>query len=210
MSTPSTTPGIHLQDLVLDSATTSEQKTNCLKLMKVVVKNLFDSDKNKDEKYRQLKLDNQKVRDKLLTCKSAVDYLKAIGFVETTSTENTPVLRVDNIPDLEILQTSMEQLNNALQILLPKKDDVTKSNSSAFKHPIEEKLSEKQRARRLLEEKERRERDDARAQRKRNIALLKQDKFVRENDQNWKSGPSAACAKAGSSISTFRDRHGEN
>lgn len=179
--------------------------------MKVVIKNLLDDEKNKDEKYRQLKLDNQKVRDKILVCASAVDYLKAIGFVEATSNENSAVLRFDNISNLEALSAAMEQINKALEILVAKEEKEAQDKSDAPKRVfMEERLSEKQRARRILEEKECREREEARAQRKRNIALLKQDKFVRENDENWKSGPSAACAKAGSSISTFRDRHGEN
>jgi len=40
--------------------------------------------------------------------------------------------------------------------------------------------------------------------------MIKQDKYVRENDPNWKSGVSAACAKSGTGISTFRDKYGEN
>merc|ERR1719461_2311933 len=104
---------------------------------------------------------------------------------------------------------------NALEILTPrasneKAKNTTSSSSSVINNKPQAQLTEKQKARILIEEKERREREEARAHRKRNLALIKQDKYVRENDQNWKSGPSAACAKTGSSISTFRDKYGEN
>ena len=72
-----------------------------------------------------------------------------------------------------------------------------------------EKLSEKQKARRL-QEKQEQEKEDAKQERQRNLALFKQDCMVREMDPNWKPGLSAACAKSGSSISTFRDKYGES
>merc|ERR1711862_176010 len=71
-------------------------------------------------------------------------------------------------------------------------------------------LSEKQRARILLEEKQKQEKLIDYEQRKKNVAMIKQDKYVRENDANWKSGVSAACVKSGTGISTFRDKYGEN
>ena len=74
-----------------------------------------------------------------------------------------------------------------------------------------EKLSEKQKARRLLQEKQEQEKQqDAKQERQRTLALFKQDCMVREMDPNWKPGLSAACAKSGSSISTFRDKYGES
>ena len=75
---------------------------------------------------------------------------------------------------------------------------------------VHEKLSEKQKARKLLQEKEVIEKELARKERQRQKVLLQQDKWTRENDPNWKPGLSAACAKSGSSISTFRDKYGEN
>jgi hypothetical protein len=49
-----------------------------------------------------------------------------------------------------------------------------------------------------------------RLDREKNLQALKQDEHVRRNDANWKSGVSSAMAKTGSSISTFRDKYGEN
>ena len=82
MSFPET-PGMHLQHLILDTkaVATKEQKIACLKTLRIVVKNLADPSKNSDPKYRQLKLSNEKVKAKISPCPSAIDYMKAIGFV---------------------------------------------------------------------------------------------------------------------------------
>ena len=74
---------------------------------------------------------------------------------------------------------------------------------------VEEKLSEKQKARRMMEEKRKADVLKAKEERKRNIEMLKHDKLVRETDPNWKPGVSAACAKSGTGLKSFRDRHGE-
>jgi hypothetical protein len=76
--------------------------------------------------------------------------------------------------------------------------------------PPQESLTEKQKARRLLEQAKARDQAKAKEERARQIALLQQDKHTRIHDPNWKPGLSAACAKSGTSISTFRDKYGEN
>ena len=83
------------------------------------------------------------------------------------------------------------------------------ASTNQKREATENKLSKKQKARRLLEEKERQDKLAAKQYRKRNIEMLKADKFTRENDPNWKPGVSAACAKSGTCLQTFRDRHGE-
>ena len=203
-----------------------------LKFLKVVTKNLSDPAKSADPKYRQLKLDNEKVRSKLLTCPSAVPLLQALGFVETVE-DGDQVLRVEeksvdhaamNNIMTEIVST-LSQLNqeggnaqneNKKPKLISASSSISNassvnSSSSTSVKPISlpGKLSEKQKARMLLEEKEKQEREAARAHRKKNVALLKADKHVRQNDENWTSAPSAACDKTGNSILTFRDKYGE-
>lgn len=222
--------GIHLQNLVLDSSTTLEQKTDCLKLLKVVLKNLADPVKAQDPKYRQLKLENPKVQAKILPCyPSSTDYLKAIGFQEMKDEDtNENILRIDAKATndfIVLMQASVQEVSNGLDILNPpptknagyetvvkkhrtdtseeKKDDIVISTTTG------EKLSEKQKARILADKAKQLEREEAKAQRRKVAQLIKQDKYVRENDENWTSAPSAACAKTGNSISTFRDRHGE-
>lgn len=179
-------------------------------MLKVVTKNLADPVKAKDEKYRQLKLDNEKIQQKLIPCNPhAIGYLESLGFVENVDEK---VLRVSSVNILSV-QAALEEITRALERLpsselpqpAPEQKKPKLTEQSSF-----EKLSEKQKARRLLEQKERAEKEEARRQRKATAALIKQDAYVRKNDENWTSGPSAAVHKTGTAISTFRDRHGEN
>mmetsp|Transcript_540 Transcript_540/g.989 ORF Transcript_540/g.989 Transcript_540/m.989 type:complete len:222 (+) Transcript_540:58-723(+) len=221
MSAHSSARGIHLQNIVLDERFAAEQKADCLKILALVIKNLAHPVKAQDDKYKQLKLDNAKVRDKLLIISSAVEYLKAIGFVEE-SQDGISILRVKN-PDIAVMKASLQEVSNALDMVAPINNTTTTTKKSIKKPRMEqveeekksddpplEKLSEKQKARRLLEEKEKKEKEIARLHRKKTAAQIKQDKWVRANDPNWKSGVSAAMAKSGSGIETFRDRHGEH
>lgn len=192
-----------------------------LKVMKLIIKNLADPVKVQDAKYRQLKLDNAKVREKLLPVVSALEYLKAIGFVETVQ-DDIPILRVEE-PDIAVMKASLQEVTNALDMVAPNATVTTKSakkprveqeeekkSDDSPPRPVVERLSEKQKARMLLEEKEKKEKEIARRERAKTSAQIKQDKYVRKNDPNWKSGVSAAMAKSGSGIETFRDRHGEH
>ena len=195
-----------------------------LKLLKIVLKNLADPNKCSDPKYRQLKLDNEKIRTKLAVYPAVVSYLTAIGFEQTTttttssdSTENTatPVLKIPEhvVVDTAKMHHGFTQCTKSMELLSPlssQQQPSANNKRASSTNSGTEKLSEKQKARRLLEEKQRLEREEAKRVRKQNVAMIQQDKYVRENDENWTSKPSAACAKTGSSISTFRDRHGEN
>jgi hypothetical protein len=164
------------------------------------------------------------VREKLFACPSAKDYLKAIGFVEAEE-DGVSVLRVDGDIDIVVMQASLQEVSNGLDIVAPtdgRAPAFKKHRSTSFEEekkdedvlsmsrPAVSKMSEKQKARLLMEEKEKREREEAKSYRKRTSALIKTDKYVRQKDENWTSQPSAACVKTGDSISTFRDRHGEN
>jgi hypothetical protein len=121
-------------------------------------------------------------------------------------------------PNVIFMKASLQEVTNALDMVAP--NDTTKPPVTIKRprHMEEEKKSddipeiksEKQKARVLLEEKRRKEKEEARKQRAKNVALLKQDKHVRKHDENWKSGVSAAMAKSGDGIVTFRDRHGEH
>ena len=181
-----------------------------LKVLKIVTKNLADPIKSKDDKYRQLKLDNEKIQQKLVPCNPhALGFLHSLGFVQEQQ-----VLVVKNVPNLVAMQGALEQVTQALEGLEAKKPKLHHASSSvstaSSSSAGSEKLSEKQKARRLLEEKEKAEREEARRRRKATSALIQQDKYVRKHDENWTSGPSAAVHKSGTAISTFRDRHGEN
>lgn len=201
-----------------------------LKTLRIVVKNLADPNKNADPKFRQLKLSNEKVKAKITPCPSAIDYMKAIGFSKVTDSDGEEYLRIDATKTIDIphMKSSLVELNNALQMLTPK--DVNprsfteekkspdgilpskrpQSTSLSSSATTTEKLSEKQKARLLMEEKERKDKQAAKIARKKTAALIKADKYVRENDENWESKQSAACVKSGTGISTFRDKYGEN
>lgn len=195
-----------------------------LKLLKVVLKNLADPVKSQDPKYQQLKLENPKVRAKILPCPSSLEYLIAIGFHEATDEQGERILRTGRVLDLDLMQASLQEVANGLDIVQPNTLKVPSDNEMVVKkHRTEmveekkedvvrsmpERLSEKQKARILAEKAKEQERVEAKAQRRKVSQLILQDKYVRENDENWTSAPSAACAKTGNAISTFRDRHGE-
>eukprot|EP00532_Pseudo-nitzschia_australis_P007060 CAMPEP_0168174776 /NCGR_PEP_ID=MMETSP0139_2-20121125/6717_1 /TAXON_ID=44445 /ORGANISM="Pseudo-nitzschia australis, Strain 10249 10 AB" /LENGTH=267 /DNA_ID=CAMNT_0008093015 /DNA_START=237 /DNA_END=1040 /DNA_ORIENTATION=- len=85
----------------------------------------------------------------------------------------------------------------------------TTSTSTSTSHAPPEKLSEKQKARLLLEEKKRLEKERDKLYRKQTRAQIKADKRVRLHDENWKPAVSAAADKSGTGLQSFRDRHGE-
>mmetsp|Transcript_21090 Transcript_21090/g.45975 ORF Transcript_21090/g.45975 Transcript_21090/m.45975 type:complete len:252 (+) Transcript_21090:108-863(+) len=244
------TPGMHLQDLILDTKKTAskEEKAEALKLLRVVVKNLSDPTKSQDAKYRQLRLSNPKVQSKLLPCPSAVEYMKAIGFTEVQDEDDgSKYLRIamDKEVNVNHMQASLVELTNAIAMVDPdaaaarsgppsrkssfgadsvggeekkspegiiiRRSDSAMSAASAGTGSASTagRMSEKQRARQLMEKKRQKEAEEAKEARKKTANLIKQDKYVRENDENWTSKQSAACVKEGSAINTFRDKFGE-
>lgn len=230
----------YLQDLVLDHTVVAakESKLECLKLLQVVVRNLADPLKNKEDKYRQLRISNEKVKTKLLPCPSAVDFLLALGFVKIKDgSDGETYLRLDSSFEVSTasMKEALEDVTRAMAIL---SDSGTLTNGSVSNTGTlrlggslndnsltpegilikannsntvpSSRISEKQRARMLMEQKRQKELEDAKEARARTSALIKTDKYVRENDENWKSCQSAACVKSGDGISTFRDKYGEN
>ena len=227
-------PGVHLQNLLLDSIPTKEEKVSCLKTLRTVMKNLADTTKNKDPKYRQLKLSNAKVNATLSPCPSALEYMKAIGFIVVVQQDDAGLvdeyLRLDK-QNMRITDAgaSLAELDHAITMLVPVNGEINNnrpeivaraisapviSSSSASNvnssSTIPGHISEKEKARQLLEKKREREVQEAKEARRKTSNLIKQDKYVRENDDNWESKQSAACVKSGSGINTFRDKYGEN
>ena len=172
----------------------------------MIVKNLLDPQKSQDAKYRTLKLDNPKLQSKLFSIAFVRDWLvDGIGFVE----EETQCLTITVEQCSNLSPTILQVLQQSLSSLGSSVSNSIVNNNNNKKKAVEEKLSEKQKARRLWEERQKLEKLREKEERKKNLAMLRQDKFVRENDANWKSGVSAACAKSGTGLQTFRDRHGE-
>lgn len=184
-----------------DVNVSASTKRECLKFLSVILKNLS----NKDEpKYRQLRLSNAKIR-RLTTAHPAImSYLQGLGFA-TVEEDGESLLRCTQPP--ATLEAELRAVAAALERAAPAAAAVIGNPGSAASLP---ELSEKQRARKLREEREAAEKEAARAARKRTQAQIRADKHARENDPNWKPSVSAAAAKAGDSMSTFRDKFGEN
>ena len=187
--------------LLEDGRITLGQKADAVKTLQVVLKNaVSDPVKSQDPKYRLLKLGNAKLQQRLFSIPVVMEILQLVGFQQQmVDGEDCLVLPASSsmghecVAELEVTQQRLDAI----------------AGTSNVKAVVPEKLSEKQKARMLLEEKERLEKEKAKENRKRNLALLKEDKHTRENDPNWKPKVSAACAKSGSGISTFRDKYGE-
>jgi hypothetical protein len=194
-----------------------------LKLLTVVIKNLSDPVKAQDPKYRLLRLENEKIKSKILPCPSSLDYLRAIGFAESTDANGEKILKIEGTVDIVLMKASLNEVTAGLNMVEPKNSagtSVKKARTSYVEEKktddtpltrssVPEQLTEKQKARILNEEKEKREKGEAKRQRAKTAALIKTDKYVRENDENWTSGVSAAAAKGGKVMSTFRDQFGE-
>ena len=218
-SSPTTPTANYVNRLVGDPSRTTLQRAETLKTLKVILKNLVDPSKSGDIKYRTLKLDNPKLQEKLFSISYIKEMLEqALGFQESTTPENDPCMILTTLPsDITVLRNCLDEVSSSLAAINGNSGGDISGNIEPL-HPCNKKprlppteqLSEKQKARRLMEEKEQLEREKAREERKRQVALLKQDKLVRETDPNWKPGVSAACAKSGTGISTFRDKYGEN
>jgi len=191
-----------------------------------VVKNLADPRKNADPKYRQLKLSNEKVKAKITPCPSALDYMKALGFA-VVAEDAEEYLRFSKTVVASDMEASLAELNNAIEMLVPKdassfseekktpegiiirRQSSALSAASGGSSAATGRMTEKQKSRLLMEKKRQREAKEAKEARQKTSNLIKQDKYVRENDENWTSKQSAACVKSGSGINTFRDKFGE-
>jgi len=289
-------PGMHLQHLVLDPSSTNDEKIGCLGILRTVVKNLADPTKSADPKYRQLRLSNDRVRARLSPCPAALDYMKALGFVVVVAVAGGAgeCLRLDRAMAPSDAEASLAELDGAIGMLVPPLPGGAERRRRSSSSVEEERggggaaassalppggggattatgrVSEKERARALLEKKRQAEALEAKEARRRTSDLIKQgeekkivprprrnihvvplsfffarpclapvrsfnvhfsfpivsysdrmsrstyarrineDKYVRENDENWTSKQSAACVKSGGGINTFRDRFGEN
>jgi hypothetical protein len=152
-------------------------------------------------KYRTLKLDNPKLQCRLFCFPHTQDFLISIvGFQLDSNT-----LTVKEVPSPGLVYFIHNQLLPALE-----ESQTTLEETSSNKKPrTEEKLSEKQKARRLLEQKQQLDKERAKQARLLTKAQIAADKKVRQEDENWKPSVSAAADKMGTGLLTFRDRHGE-
>ena len=203
-----------------DVNVSKKEKSTVFKLLKIVTKNLLSSPE--EPKYRQLKTSNPKIQT-LTRHPPIVSFLmNQLKFQQTVDAEtNEPLLKIpDGVsPETTVLEAAVKATNAAYDRtadIVPSAHKGSTTNSSStrtnpkiLQHQTSSNMSEKQKARILAEQKELKEKEEAKQARKRTAAQIKADKYVRENDPNWKPSLSAAAAKAGDSMSTFRDKFGE-
>ena len=153
-----------------------------LKTLRIILKNLADPTKSNDPKYRSIKV--SKLSAKFNPCPSATEYLKAIGF-KTIHEDGEEVMRIENV-DISDMNAVMVELSNALDMVTPeesageeKKVEYERGASSlSTTSSSTGKMSEKQKARMLMEKKERDEREEAKRARKKTQAQIKQGKLL--------------------------------
>lgn len=159
--------------------------THQLKTLRIILKNLADPNKSTDPKYRSIKA--SKISAKFAPCPSATEYLKAIGFT-TIIEEGEEVFKIEHV-DISTMEAVIIELNNALEMITPatlgdsageeKKVEYDRGSSSiSTASTITGKISEKQKARMLMEKKEREEKEEARRARKETEAQIKQGMFL--------------------------------
>ena len=129
--------------------------------------------------------------------------------------------------ELRILKAIVQRLESTTGVTLSTQPRVVSNSSSSASLESEDKgasvptattttaaftgkMTEKQKARILMEEKVALQKLQDDQARKRTIQQIQNDKYVRQNDPNWKPSVSAAAAKSGDTMSTFRDKFGEN
>lgn len=187
-----------LQSFELDVNVSGKTKLECLKLLSVVLKNLVS--KGSEEKYRQLRLNNPKINRLTSAHPSIENYLQVVAnFGRFQGEDGETLLKCPEPHTTEVLERAVKDVQAALARIAAVAG--TSAPTSA--------LSEKQKARHIREQAASKQKQDEEAARKRTIAQIAADKHVRENDPNWKPSVSAAAAKAGTSMSTFRDKFGE-
>ena len=210
-----------------DTSLSLEQKLDVVKTLSTVLRNL--EKKGTDIKYRTLNLNNEKLQARLFSFSGTEMLLvNVVGFTKTDGGNELVLkdapspfvltrLSQEWLPALSSTQSTLVAMsggNNSMDASMAKKAKLTKSSSSLSSASTSSStstsmLSEKQKARRLLEEKKEKEKMEAKLAKERTRAQIAADKRVRMEDENWKPSVSAAAAKGGTKLQTFRDRHGE-
>ncbi|GAX29316.1 hypothetical protein FisN_16Hh250 [Fistulifera solaris] len=181
-----------------DVNVSASEKSNILKMLQTILHNLATED---DEKFRSLRLGNAKIHN-LTRYPTIMMLLTQVAGFSRMTVENEDMLKVTTVPEgLDSVVALIAGAFQRVSVLVPK---------AATTNTSQAPLTEKQKARLLAEQKLEREKQEAREARKRTAAQIQADKYVRENDPNWKPQVNAAAAKSGTSISTFRDKYGES
>jgi hypothetical protein len=187
--------------------------TPALKTLKTLVSNIAKNPS--EEKYHGIKLSNPKIQERLGSTPQNIMFLKAMGFQEVQEGEERMLkITADRVNQAEFctMQKVLEEAVEARSGVLQREPLAPASTNPALTRPKEykkPKLSMKAQAIRDKEERAIQERAQRLADKQVQLKRIAADKHARANDPNWKAGVSAAMAKGGDSISTFRDKFGE-
>jgi PUB domain len=190
-----------IQTFELDVNLSAKTKAETLKFLAVLLKNLME--KGDDPKYRQVRLSNPKIH-RLAAHPSILSYLQQAGHFAQVFEDGETFLRCTTVPNATQLQTALAEVEAAkvrVELSMGGLDE------SSYNTGL---LSEKQKARQLREEAEKASKAADKRARMDTVSQIAADKHVRENDPNWKPSVSAAAAKAGDAMMTFRDKYGES
>jgi hypothetical protein len=207
-----------LQTFEQDVNVSASTKSECFKFLRVIIQNLLKTDGDDLTKYRQLRLTNAKVQ-RITGHAAVLAYLQqTIGFERVLENGESLLRILGREAEPSTLQTALAQVTAAqerIQCLLPRIHTVSNSSSAASLPDVavvtqpQPQLTAKQQTRILSEKRELADKEAARVARKRTVAQIKADKHVRENDPNWKPAVSAASAKNGDTMESFRGKFGE-
>lgn len=180
--------------------------TAALKLLRSILKNLVAHPG--EEKYLKLRLSG-KAGQKITASPAAVSYLQTLGFTRSADNEFFQIPPT-NAVSLVNPQVASQMIATAHQILMEPSPSSISHTQPVSADENFEGMSLKQKARRQKEIADKKAREKAVLLRKAELAKIKQDAFVRKNDENWSSGVCSAAGKGGKSIGTFREKFGED
>lgn len=139
--------------LVEDGRISLGQKTDAVKTLQVVLKNaVTDPVKSQDPKYRQLKLGNAKLQQRLFSIPVVMEVLELVGF-QTQSVDGEECLVLPAQDTISSTPTMGQECVAELQVTQQRLATIAGTGGCTNVKPaVPEKLSEKQKARRLMEE----------------------------------------------------------
>jgi hypothetical protein len=185
--------------------------TVALKTLNILVGNICKAPA--EEKYRSIKLTNPKIQQRLCEIPQALQFLCAMGFREIDGVLS--ITEQDINTDLFNLMS--RALGQAVEIRAGTAGGARVANTGVGRTaqqswPKKAGLSLKQQAMRGKADREKGNQSavSRKAEKDRQLRAIAADKFVRKNDPNWKPKVSAAMAKNGTAMQTFRDKFGED
>jgi UBX domain-containing protein 6 len=104
---------------------TTDKQDKCLEILNKLVENIVKNPA--DEKYRKIRIENETIKQKLLTCKYIELLLDALGF-KITSQYNEDLKRTENVYLFDILKIkNLEEFKNVQSYAKPIKPELDRS-----------------------------------------------------------------------------------